>query len=358
MALIFGSEYSITGGTVRDNGSVASEFLDSTHAIIAWKKDSNGYGTCVISTISGNEVSYGTVYTFSAAATNFITIINIDSTHAIIVFSDDSAGATGKAVLATISGTDISFGTIYSSSDVCYNLSSHKLSSDSFIMAYTDYGNTRSCMIGTLSGTTISFGSAYNFDTTSIDTVSVTVLSDTKIVVAYNKSSTSGACKVGTISSGSISFGNEYIFDYVDIESNLVMDTIDSTNFIIAYNQNKTIIGTINNTAISYGTAVSFLGTTNTQYLSIKNIDTSNTLIAYNYATSNTGKITWLKHSGNVISIDSSAQYNSGTSQRSCMALLTTSKFIIGYNDYSNSQLCSSSIGNIPSSFIPQILFL
>lgn len=80
--------------------------------VVAYRDGSAGnYGKAVVGTVSGTSISFGTEVDFNAASTTNIGI-GFDSTanKAVIAFRDDGNSDYGTAVVGTVSGTSISFG--------------------------------------------------------------------------------------------------------------------------------------------------------------------------------------------------------------------------------------------------------
>ena len=89
---------------------------------------------------------------------------------------------------------------------------------DKIVIAYADYGdsNKGKAVVGTVSGTSISYGSIVEFNSGSTDYV--TAVFDTsagKVVIGYRDAGNSnyGTAIVGTVSGTSISFGTEVVFE-------------------------------------------------------------------------------------------------------------------------------------------------
>ncbi|MHC4500969.1 MAG: hypothetical protein ACYS21_17860, partial [Planctomycetota bacterium] len=70
---------------------------------------------------------------------------------------------------------------------VTYNISVAALSSEKFVVAYRDNGNSDygTAVIGEVSGTNIGFGAEFVFNSAHTDEISVAALSSSKFVVAY-----------------------------------------------------------------------------------------------------------------------------------------------------------------------------
>ena len=67
------------------------------------------YGTAVVGTISGKSISFGTPVVFNAGSTNMHTVAEIKSTNKIAIFWQDTPGR--HAIVGSVSGSSISFGT-------------------------------------------------------------------------------------------------------------------------------------------------------------------------------------------------------------------------------------------------------
>ena len=92
-------------------------------------------------------------------------------------------------------------------------------SNNKVVFCYSDYGNSGygTAVVGTVSGTTISFGTPVVFESASTGTEVSAVFdsSNNKVVIAYQDAgnSTYGTAIVGTVSGDSISFGSAAVFE-------------------------------------------------------------------------------------------------------------------------------------------------
>lgn len=192
-----------------------------------------------------------------------------DSVNDKIVLNYSGVSNYGTGVVGTISGTTISFGTpvVYNSGNSYYTAAAFDVNAGKALFLYADYSNLQygKAVVGTVSGTSISFGSVSTFNTAATVYTSATYDSTAqKTIIAYKNSGSSGngTAQAATISGTSVSFGSKYIFNS------------GSTNWISAsYNpvENKTLIiyqdnpngryltgkvATLSGTALSYGSAV------------------------------------------------------------------------------------------------------
>ena len=106
-------------------GHVKIAYDSNSDKFLVIYKASNNYGKCKVGTISGDSVSYGSEVTFASGNTTNIAVA-FDSTNNKVVLSyrDSSNSYYGTAIVGTISGTSITFGTevVYES----VNTSAHK----------------------------------------------------------------------------------------------------------------------------------------------------------------------------------------------------------------------------------------
>ena len=83
----------------------------------------------------------------------------------VIGYRDQAASQQVTAIVGTVSGTSISFGTevTVSSSSATYPALAFDSANNKMIISYVDGGDSDNgkCHVGTVSGTSISFGSCY-----------------------------------------------------------------------------------------------------------------------------------------------------------------------------------------------------
>ena len=67
----------------------------------------------MVGTVSGISISFGTPVVFESGETNFISATyDPDEEKVVIVYTDGGDSDKGKAVVGTVSGTSISFGSL------------------------------------------------------------------------------------------------------------------------------------------------------------------------------------------------------------------------------------------------------
>ena len=262
-----GSPVIFQSGSTKDT-SVAYDATNNK-IVISYRNSSN-YGTAVVGTVSGTSISFGTPVVFNSATT-FPTSVVYDSTNGkvVIAYRDKGNSSYGTAIVGTVSGTSISFGsaTVFESAESSWISATFDSTNNKVIIAYQDEGNTQSptAVVGTVSGTSISFGTPVVFGSSYSNYISATFDSTNgKVVVSYPDAGNSsyGTSLVGTVSGTSISFGTAVVFESANCQ--YIASTYDSTNnkIVISYqdignsNYGTAVIGTVSGTSISFGSAV------------------------------------------------------------------------------------------------------
>jgi len=249
--ITYGSEY-VFNSAGTDYHSAAA--LDATHFVVAYRDVGNyNYGTAIIGTVSGTTISYGSEYVFNSAATAFTSAAALDATHFVVAYQDKGFYDYGTAVIGTVSGSTISYGSEYVfNSANAYFMSAAALDATHFVVAYMDGGNSEygTAVIGTVSGSTISYGSEYVFNSAPSTYNSAAALDAAHFVVAYtdNVNSSYGTAVIGTVSSSTISYGSEYVFNSAATYSSAA--ALDAAHFVVAYadygnsNYGTAVVGT------------------------------------------------------------------------------------------------------------------
>ena len=199
------------------NAYSASAIYDPTNnkVVIAYR-DYTSHGTAVVGTVSGTSISFGTPVEFDSANTSEISA-TYDSSNGKVVIAYQSPGDNykGRAVVGTVSGTSISFGSPQQfENGITLEISAtYDSSNGKVVIAYRDQGNSNrgTAVVATVSGNSISFGSPVVYHYNTVNHVSATYDStNNKVVIAYQDEANSdyGTAIVGTVSGTSISFGS------------------------------------------------------------------------------------------------------------------------------------------------------
>ena len=243
--------------------------------VIAYRdEDNSNYGTGVVGTVSGTSISFGTPVVFSSSSTMRIAATFDTNNNAVaIAYVDFGNSEYGTAVVGTVSGTAISFGTpvVYESAATSWTAATFDTSYNRNVIAYMDDANSDygTVQLGVISGTTFIFGgSPIVFATAATTYIAATYDSNLeKVVIAYRDDGNSmyGTAIVGTVTgSYTMTFGTEVLFE-AD-RSDYISAAFDSSNnkAVIGYQDpnnsdyGTAIVGTVSGTTISFGTAVVF----------------------------------------------------------------------------------------------------
>ena len=160
--------------------------------VIGYRDSGNSnYGTTVVGTVSGTSISFGTPVVFESARSDDVTVVyDSNAQKVVIVYSDQPNTYAGTAIVGTVSGTSISFGSpaIFDSTygfipRVAYDSNAQKV-----VIAWKDGGTSDygTAIVGTVSGTNISFGSATVFESANSSEISIAYDANAqKVVIAY-----------------------------------------------------------------------------------------------------------------------------------------------------------------------------
>ena len=308
-----GTPVAFDSGTIRFT-SVAYDTTNQKIVIAYEDSSNNGYGTAIVGTVnsSDNSISFGTAVVFESAEVDQTRIAyDANAGKFVIAYSDQGNSHYGTAIVGTVSGTSISFGTatVFESANTDYISVVYDSNAQKVVVSYSDGGDSSNgkSIVGTVSGTSISFGSAQQFgNANSYDCTSVFDSTNNKVVALWRdiNDSNKGKAKVGTVSGTSISFaGSEVTFEAGAAEQISADFDTSSGKVIIAFsdsdNSNKgtAIVGTVSGNDISFGTAVIFNDASTTFTTTTYNPVANKTFIAFkdagnsNYLTAIVGTV-------------------------------------------------------------------
>ena len=291
-----GSEIAF-GGSVGLGGAATAYDTTNDKVVIAYgDNNDSGYGKAIVGTVSGASISFGTQVTFAGSGSvgDLSIVFDPDLGKVIIFFRDNGNSGYGTAIVGTVSGTSISFGSaaVFSSSSNNYNSAVYDTSNDKIYNSYTDQGdsNKGKSVVGTVSGTSISFGSAVTFNSSvTFPTASAFDSSANKVVtVFYNTFNGYSDAIVGTVSGTSVSFGSSATFNTGTSGYDMwVSYDVNANKTLISFQNNASsnygsaIVGTVSGTSISFGTAALFEDSQSTQIQSVYDSSTNKVVIAY-----------------------------------------------------------------------------
>jgi len=357
--ITFGSEYVFN---MASTSAISLNNLSSSKVIIVYKDGGGNFnqGTAIIANISDNAITYGSEYVFNDAATDYISTTLLSETKLLIVYQDIGNSNYGTAVIADISGNEITFGLEYVfNTALTEHVSVTALSESKFVVVYQDLKDgfrQGKAMIGEINNNVISFGSEYVFNTASVNYVSVATLLENKFALVYQDiaGGNQGTAIIGTVSDKNISFSSKYVFNTANTRD--ISIAIFSENKIaVAYkdqggnNYGRAIIGEINGDVITYGLEYVF-NSAATNYVSIDVLSENKFAIAYqDYGGNQYGTAVIANISGTEITFGSEYVFNTAITGITFTKALLQSKFIVSYQDGAgNLNYGTAVIGTIP----------
>jgi hypothetical protein len=287
-SISWGSEFVFNTANSADSSITA---LGTDKIIITYRNSGNSnYGTAIVGTVSGTSISWGSPFVFNTAYTSYTSITAVGTDKIVVSYRNDGNSGQGTARVGTVSGTSISWGSPVTVSNASTaDIYSTAVGTDKIVVAYRNEGNLNygTARVGTVSGTSISWGSALAFNTATTIDISITTLGTDKIVFAYRNIGNSGhgTAKVGTVSGTSISLGSPFVFNTATSEYNSIA-ALGTDKIIVAYwdsgnsNYGTAILGTVSGTSISWGSPFVFNNAI-TFDISITALGTDKIVVAY-----------------------------------------------------------------------------
>jgi hypothetical protein len=364
------------GGT---HDFVASGAISNGDVVVL---NANGtVSTVTLTTPELNPVTLGTASTFNAADVTYTSSVYDPDTNKVIVLYQDSSTTYPMGVVGTVTGSSITFGTPVVIQSVnsgkhmsaVYDTDQNKVVGffAKYISGQEEHGQA---VVGTVSGTSISFGSVATFTTgsplvTAIDATYDSTNNKSVVVwmntVATNRGSTA---IVATVSSNSITFGSPTIYDTSGSPSFhwVVYDPNAGkvlTGWRLQSANNLAYVGTVSGTGISFGTGVTY--SQNALYgTAVYDPSSQKVLLAFvDYSTSNRhGVCRVATISGTTVSFETGVNFktNSGNSlvDISLEYSPITQSILLGYVNSTTSrtiQLVRASISGSTVSFQTEV---
>jgi len=245
---------------------------DKQKVFIAYRDEgNNNAGMGIVGTVSGTSISFGTALEFLASCDHISCAYDVNAQKVVVFSRDANNSQYGAAIVATISGTSISYGStnVFASSNTWYIKAVYDSDAQKIVVAYSDAGSSQhgKAIVCTVSGTGTSFGSAATFESAS--SIWISAAYDTnaqKTVISYRDEGNSdyGTAVVATVSGTSISFGTPVVFNEGSVFYTTTMYNPDTQKVLIAYRDagnssyGTFIEGTVSGTSISFGSETVF----------------------------------------------------------------------------------------------------
>ena len=270
MSITFGTPVAYTSSALASRSQGIVFDSSNNKVVISYVRSSDNNGQAIVGTVSGDSISFGSATTFNTGTTTWVSsVFDTSNNKVVISYSDGGNSDYGTAIVGTVSGTSISFGTevVFESAEATFSGSAFDSVNNKVVLSYRDDGNSGkgTAIVGTVSGTSISFGTAAVFNDASTYWTNATFDSTNgKAVVVYNDDGNSsyGTAVVGTVSGTDISFGSEVVFQTSSSTAPVAAFDSGVGKVTVAYrnsgNSNNTTIvpATVSGTSISFDTAV------------------------------------------------------------------------------------------------------
>jgi len=356
---IFTSVQTFNSGGTTTHITVSFDPNTNGKFVIAYKDGANSnYGTAVVGTISGTSISFGSEFVFQSNDVGYIGVKYDPNTanRIVICYQNNTSPYSSAVKVGTVSGTSISFGSenvISSSGNHIPSIAFDSGNANTFVAIFSDsstyYGKA---VVGTISGTSVAFGTSATYVSTAIyqNTVTTDPNNSGKFIVAYQDGSNSnyGTGIVGTISGTSISFGTATVFNSGNSDNfSSDFDPNNSGKFAVGYRDNgnsnygTAVIGTVSGTSVAFGSE-SVFNTGSTERLSVSFDANNNNVFAIGYEDVNDsyyGKVVFGSVSGTNITFSSGVIFNEARTDSLSVAFNPneTSSLLIGYRDNGDS---------------------
>ena len=210
--------------------------------VISYRDNANGsYGTAVVGTVSGTSISFGTPEVFKSAALQNLTRIAYHSAkdRVGIIYKNSSASDNGEIVIGEVSGTSLTFGSsvtfesgLFNDGDIVYDASAER-----FVTAHKDENTSNNgfCCVISVGGTgdlvpTVNTRQSFNGSSGAVKISAVYDSSNQKVVISFadGANSNSGFAIVATIGSTSATFGTKVQFTSSNVSDAVTSITYDS----------------------------------------------------------------------------------------------------------------------------------
>ncbi len=259
-----------------------SSAFDSSNnkVVIAYRnQDDSEHGYAVVGTVNDTSISFGTPVKFNAGNSEYISIVyDTNAQKVVICYTDASNSDYGTAIVGTVSGTSISFGTevVFASSTTRRISAVYDSNSNRVVIAYVNSSSWGKAIVGTVSGTSISFGAEGAYQSSRVDEPTIGFDStNNKAVIMFSDDGNGNLLTgiVATVSDDSISFGTKVASSLETDEGNSGIDvTFDSGNGkIVVVSQSQAspdkptaLVATVSGTGLSFGSPVTINTTTTT----------------------------------------------------------------------------------------------
>ena len=234
------SEAVLQAAVAHSGSSTSSVVYDTVNdkVLYFYRNSTNGYLYGRVGTIANGQISFGTAAASASVTVNYVdAAFDTNAGKAVVVYNNDGGNNYPYAVVATVSGTNISFGTPVAMKSEAQYRTRVLYDSNAQKVLCTYHGNLYHEVrgrVGTVSGTSISFGTESDISSANAAQYNSNIGFDSnvnKFLLVYQQSGETWLkVRVLTISGTSISGGTE--IKLVQGSSNSITTSAPTISFI------------------------------------------------------------------------------------------------------------------------------
>ena len=272
----------ITFGSPVTLASGVSNYLDlgydstNNKAIAVYQQGSNSYAQ--VGTVSGTSISYGTAVGLGTASMYNGITYDTANQKVVIIYRHGVSPYYGKALVGTVSGTSISFGSeiVFNTANTSWTGIAYDSLNEKVVIAYRDAGsdNAAFAAVGTVSGTSITFGTRVEIDTGSViymDCVYHAAAQKTAIIFSTPNPERYLSVRMATVSGTSISLSTQFTLNSAksyDFERGATYDP-NAKKIVASFSNETALSGAGYATAIVYEPTFTENNLTSENYIGI-----------------------------------------------------------------------------------------
>lgn len=286
-----GSSTTIVAGTVAIQTRACYDAANQAVVVFFADNTNSNFLTAIVGTVSGTAITFGTkVVVKSLGAVGFALDCAYDSVNQKVLFVYQGTLGFGQAKVGTVSGTSISFGGEANFDSFTATLTSceYDTASGKLLVAWKSSNTNASLAAATISGTSVSFGTTIT--ATGNPAIQATALAyepiSGKLIYVYNTSAVIAA-SVCSISGTTVTQNTAATFAATNTGTSIdICNAGSGTVACVFMNQvtpaTLTRAATISGTTITWGGSNTTIASTSVQTVSCS-FDTTNNKIAYAY---------------------------------------------------------------------------
>jgi len=222
------SDNSITFGTPVKFAASSVEYTAVSYdtgqdrVLIAYSDKGDSYKLkAIVGTVSGTSISYGSAATVEGNDSRFIKLAySPDSANHMVIYQDNGNSGRGAARCLTVTGGSTNT-VAHTNPEVLYNSNNqigsqdvvYDTTQDKFVVFYRDNGNSYygECAVGSISGTTITFGTPVILNSDNTNDIALAFDSTNEKTVVLYKTGQDPRSRVISVSGTTPSVGSEVV---------------------------------------------------------------------------------------------------------------------------------------------------